>query len=174
MEICPMGTSRYLSFSSRTTMSEPPVEVPQMNTTPNPRPQITPPYRALISGSMGGMGTAEKTSISTELISIPSRLPQKNRRPIFMPPRMNRGRLMSMLSVPTLPIPTTPTITSARPEMPPGLISLGCKNREKPRANTALPRTVAGIQPYWLQNLRIHDLFFLTHSLQRGNYTDIQ
>ena len=126
-----------------------------MNTIPRPKPQTTPPYSAAIRGSVGGKGITANASISTELKSIPSRDPAKNRLPIFKPPNMNRGRLMRMDRLPTLPKPSSSTTTWARPEMPPGFMSLGCKNKAKPRAKTVLPRTVAAIQPNLSHNLRI-------------------
>ncbi len=52
---------------------------------------------------MGGIVILAKASIRIELRTIPSRLPQKNRLPIFMPPRMNSGRLIRIVSTPTLP-----------------------------------------------------------------------
>ena len=71
--------------------------------------------------------------------------PKKNRLPIFSPAMRNSGRLMSTDKLPTLPNFSSSTATSARPEMPPELISLDWRNREKPRENRALPATVAGI-----------------------------
>ena len=142
-----MGTSRQRSLRSLTTMSEPPVEAPAANTAPSPNPHSVPPYSAPISGSVAGMGIRAKTSIRAELHSIPVREPKKNRRPIFTPAMRNRGRLMSTLRLPTLPNRSSSTATSARPEIPPGLISLGMRKQEKPKANRALPRIVTANQP---------------------------
>ena len=103
-------------------------------------------------------GIRAKASIITELRSIPSRDPKKNRLPIFFAPRMKRGRLISTERVPTLPTPVSSTMTMARPEMPPELISLDWRNREKPRENRALPIIVAGIH---IHSFHFFSMFFL-------------
>ena len=51
MAITPILVFFAFSFTSRTTMSEPPVEVPAINTRPKPKPVTTPPYNAASRGS---------------------------------------------------------------------------------------------------------------------------